>query len=63
MRLTFWNISEGSVRTAEALAQIATLLGETADATLLKARGKELGDLINKHMWVEELGVYSNGAI
>ena len=41
----------------EALAEIATLLGLPDDAALLRRRQKELGDLINTHMYARSRAV------
>ena len=47
----------------EALAEIATILGLPDDAALLRQRQKELGDLINKHMYVPSRAVTGLAAI
>lgn len=53
--------SSAVVWECEALAAIADLLGKRADATKLRAREKQLGAAIAKHMWVPApLSVFSN---
>ena len=44
--------SSAIVAECEALAEISTILGKAEDAALLRRRQKELGDLINAHMFV-----------
>lgn len=44
----------------EALAAIASILGKTADAAMLRARQATLGQLIVDKMWLPRLSVFSN---
>ena len=60
MRLYDVGQSAAFVAESEALAAIATQLGRTADATMLTARQDKLSALIQKHMWIPELSVFSN---
>ena len=61
-RMRLYDVGQSSALVAEceALAEIATMLGQSADAARLKQRASELGALINRHMWLPELSVYSN---
>ena len=61
-RMRLYDVGQSSALVAEceALAEIATMLSQSADAARLKQRASELGALINRHMWLPELSVYSN---
>ena len=54
------NLKRNNGAFADALAELADLLGKTADAVMLRQRAKQLGTLINTHMWMPSLSVYSN---
>ena len=48
------------VSEAEALVELAEILGRTETAAMLRARCADMRARIQAHMWSEELGMYSN---
>ena len=61
-RMNIYDVGQSAATAAEAeaLGAIAAELNRPADAAMLAGRYKQLGELINTHMWQPELGVYSN---
>jgi len=60
MRLYDVGQSAAIVAECESLAAIADILGQTADAALLRQRQTNLGDLIRNQMWEPNLSVFTN---
>lgn len=61
-RMRLYDVGQSSsiAAEAEALARIADLLNRSADAAMLRGRHQAMASLISKHMWDDELGVFSN---